>query len=384
MRVYFDNAATTPIDAEVLATMIPVMQNEYGNPSSIHGHGRTVRTLIEDARKKVAQILNVTPSEIFFTSGGTEADNMALRCSVEDLGVKHIITSPIEHHAVLHTAEDLHHCGKAELHLVKILPNGHVDYDHLEQLVKKYPGALVSLMYGNNELGNLLDIDRVSALCKQYSCYFHCDTVQAMGHYTINLAETHIDFLACAAHKFNGPKGVGFIYINRNLKIKPFITGGAQERNMRGGTENVYGIVGLAKALEIAVRDMDKKREHVLGLKNYMIERLEDEIPDIRFNGDAKGRSLYTVLNVSFPPSKVSEMMLFRMDMEGISVSGGSACSSGSDVGSHVLNALKVDPTRANVRFSFGKQNTKEEIDYVIEKTKMMMGVGEEILNSNV
>lgn len=380
MRVYFDNAATTPIDREVLDAMLPVLQNEYGNPSSIHSHGRSVRTIVEDARKKVATILNVTPSEIFFTSGGTEADNMALRCSVEHLGVKNIITSPIEHHAVLHTAEDLAEGGHATLQLVKVDAKGVIDYDHLEQLMQENPKSLVSLMYGNNEIGNLLDVERVSALCKQYSCYFHCDTVQAMGHYNIDLEKTHIDFIACAAHKFNGPKGIGFIYINKNLKIKPFITGGSQERNMRGGTENVYGIVGLAKALEISIRDIEKKSAYIKDIKNYMVERLTTEIPDISFNGNsATENSLYTVLNVSFPPSRVSEMMLFRMDMDGISVSGGSACSSGSDVGSHVLSALGVNPSRANVRFSFGKQNTKEEVDYVVEKVKEMMGIGETV-----
>lgn len=381
MRVYFDNAATTPIDKEVLEAMLPVLQNEYGNPSSIHSHGRSVRTIVEEARKKVATILNVTPSEIFFTSGGTEADNMALRCGVEHLGIKSIITSPIEHHAVLHTAEDLAEGGHAALHLVKVDAKGVIDYNHLEQLMQENPKSLVSLMYGNNEIGNLLDVERVSALCQQYSCYFHCDTVQATGHYNIDLAKTHIDFIACAAHKFNGPKGIGFIYINKNLKIKPFITGGSQERNMRGGTENVYGIVGLAKALEISIRDIEKKSAYIKEIKNYMVERLTAEIPDVSFNGNsATENSLYTVLSVSFPPSRVSEMMLFRMDMDGISVSGGSACSSGSDVGSHVLGALGVNPARANVRFSFGKQNTKEEVDYVVEKVKEMMGVGETVV----
>jgi cysteine desulfurase len=379
VKVYFDNAATTPLDAEVLEAMLPILRNEFGNPSSTHAHGRSVRTLIEDARKRVAKIVNVTPSEIFFTSGGTEADNMALRCASVDLGIKHIITSPIEHHAVLHTVEELAHKGKAEMHLVNIMSDGHIDYDHLEQLMAQYPGALVSLMYANNEIGNLLNVELVSALCKQYSCYFHCDTVQAVGHYPIDLQKTTIHFIACAAHKFNGPKGVGFIYINNNLKIKPFITGGAQERNMRGGTENVYGIVGLAKALEIAVRDMDKEVEHITGLRSYMMQRLIEEIPGVEFNGDVNGRSLYTVLNVSFPSSRVSEMMLFRLDMEGISASGGSACSSGSDVGSHVLNTLKIDPSRANVRFSFGKQNTKEEVDFVVEKVKEMMGIAEPV-----
>lgn len=379
MKVYFDNAATTPLDAEVLDAMLPVLRNEFGNPSSTHAHGRSVRTLIEDARKRVAKIVNVTPSEIFFTSGGTEADNMALRCATVDLGIKHIITSPIEHHAVLHTIEELAHTGRAQMHLVNIMPDGHIDYEHLEQLMASYSGALVSLMYANNEIGNLLNVELVSALCKQYSCYFHCDTVQAVGHYPIDLQKTTIHFIACAAHKFNGPKGVGFIYINNSLKINPFITGGAQERNMRGGTENVYGIVGLAKALEIAVRDMDKEVAHITGLRSYMMQRFIDEIPGVKFNGDVNGNSLYTVLNVSFPPSRVSEMMLFRLDMEGISASGGSACSSGSDVGSHVLNTLNVDPSRANVRFSFGKQNTKEEVDYVVEKVKEMMGIAEPV-----
>jgi cysteine desulfurase len=379
VKVYFDNAATTPLDAEVLDAMLPVLRNEFGNPSSTHAHGRSVRTLIEDARKRVAKIVNVTPSEIFFTSGGTEADNMALRCATVDLGIKHIITSPIEHHAVLHTVEELAHTGRAQMHLVNIMPDGHIDYEHLEQLMASYPGALVSLMYANNEIGNLLNVELVSALCKQYSCYFHCDTVQAVGHYPIDLQKTTIHFIACAAHKFNGPKGVGFIYINNSLKINPFITGGAQERNMRGGTENVYGIVGLAKALEIAVRDMDKEVAHITGLRSYMMQRFIDEIPGVKFNGDVNGNSLYTVLNVSFPPSRVSEMMLFRLDMEGISASGGSACSSGSDVGSHVLNTLNVDPSRANVRFSFGKQNTKEEVDYVVEKVKEMMGIAEPV-----
>jgi len=376
LRVYFDNAATTPLDKEVLEAMLPVLQNEYGNPSSIHGHGRTVRALIEEARKKVATLLNVTPSEIFFTSGGTEADNMALRCSVEHLGVKSIITSPIEHHAVLHTAEDLAQSGKAKLYFVDMQPNGHINYEHLEQLMQENPKSLVSLMYGNNEIGNVLNVDRVAELCKQYNCYFHCDTVQAIGHYPIDLQKTNIHFIAGAAHKFNGPKGIGFIYINNSLTIKPFITGGSQERNMRGGTENVYGIVGLAKALEIACRDREKKKAHISGIKNYMITRLKEEIADISFNGDCVNEnSLYTVLSVSFPPSKVSGMMLFRIDMEGISCSGGSACSSGSDIGSHVMRALNTDPSRANVRFSFGKQNTKEEVDYTVAKIKEMMGL---------
>lgn len=372
-RVYFDNAATTPLDKEVLAAMIPMMEQFYGNPSSTHGHGRTVRTHIEEARKTVSKLLNCTPGEIFFTSGGTEADNMAIRMSVECRGVKNIITSPIEHHAVLHTVEELHKEGHINMHMVKLLPNGHIDLLHLEELLQNHTNVLVSLMHANNELGNLLDIEKVGELCKIHNALFHCDTVQTIGHYPFDLSKLNIHFMACAAHKFNGPKGVGFIYINHDVKIDPYITGGAQERNMRGGTENVYGIIGLAKALEISYRDLEHEQTHIQGLKTYMIQRLRETIPGISFNGDVEGQSLYTVLNTSFPPSPIGEMMLFKLDIAGISASGGSACSSGSNVGSHVLSAIGADPARAAVRFSFGKQNTKEEVDFVIEKLQEML-----------
>jgi cysteine desulfurase len=374
-RVYFDNAATTPLDKEVLAAMVPLMENDFGNPSSTHGHGRAVKTHIEEARKSVSKLLNCTPGELFFTSGGTEADNMAIRKSVECLGVKHIITSAIEHHAVLHTVEELHKEGKVHMHLVNLLPNGHIDLEHLEELLNSNNNVLVSLMHANNELGNLLDIEKVGELCKAHNALFHCDTVQTVGHYQLDLSKLHIHFLACAAHKFNGPKGVGFIYINNTIKLNPYITGGAQERNMRGGTENVYGIIGLAKALEISIRDLAHEQEHIQGIKTYMLERLRATIPGIEFNGDVEGKSLYTVLNTSFPPSPIGEMMLFKLDIAGISASGGSACSSGSNVGSHVLSAIKSDPKRAAVRFSFGKQNTKEEVDFVVEKLQEMLKV---------
>jgi cysteine desulfurase len=375
MKVYFDNAATTPLDKEVADAMYKVMCEDFGNPSSTHAHGRVVRTHIEEARKKVALLLNCTPGEIFFTSGGTEADNMAIRKSVEDKGVKNIITSPIEHHAVLHTIEELEKQGKIKMHLVKLLPNGHIDLSHLEQLLQEQPNVLVSLMHANNEIGNLLDIDKVGALCQHYNALFHCDTVQTIGHYPFDLQKTHVDFLACAAHKFNGPKGVGFIYINHKNKIHPFITGGAQERNMRGGTENVYGIIGLTKALSIATENLEAEKQHILGLKNYMIERLKATIPDIRFNGDAAEDSLYTVLNVNFPPTPIAEMILFKLDISGISASGGSACSSGSNVGSHVLAAIGVEPNRPSVRFSFAKHNTREEVDYVINELLKMLKI---------
>ncbi|MBC7381539.1 MAG: cysteine desulfurase [Bacteroidia bacterium] len=373
MKVYFDNAATTPINKEVIYAMVKVMEEDFGNPSSTHSHGRKVKTLLENARKQVASLLNCAPGEIFFTSGGTEADNMAIRKSVEDLDVKHIISSCIEHHAVSHTIEELQKQGKVEIHLVDLMPDGHINLTHLESLLKQYPGALVSLMHANNEIGNLLDIDKVGNLCKENKAYFHCDTVQTIGHYPLDLQKTNITFLACAAHKFNGPKGVGFIYINNGTKIQPYITGGAQERNMRGGTENVYGIVGLAKALELAYSNLDEERTHISELKFYMMKQLQTNFEEIRFNGDAEGKCLYTVLNVNFPPSPISEMILFKLDIAGISASGGSACSSGSNVGSHVLAALKVPVDRPSVRFSFGKQNTKEEVDYVVGKLVEML-----------
>jgi cysteine desulfurase len=367
-RVYLDNAATTPLLPEVIETMYAVMKEDFGNPSSIHAHGRVVRTKLEEARRTVAKLLGCTPGEIFFTSGGTEADNMAIRQSVDCLGVKHIITSAIEHHAVLHTVEELHKAGKVQMHLVKLLPNGHVDMNNLEELLHQYNNALVSLMHANNEIGNMLDIEKTGELCKQYNALFHCDTVQTIGHYQFDLSKLNIDFLAAAAHKFNGPKGVGFIYINAKNKLHPFITGGAQERNMRGGTENVYGIIGLAKALELSYQNLDRDKVHITELRKTFINRLRESIPGIEFNGDVDGKSSYTVVNASFPPSSVNEMLLFKLDIAGISASGGSACSSGSSVGSHVLAAIGTNPDRAAVRFSFGKFNTLEDIDYVIKE----------------
>ncbi|MES2836922.1 MAG: cysteine desulfurase family protein [Bacteroidota bacterium] len=370
MKVYFDNAATTPLDNEVLEAMIPVMKEQFGNPSSIHGFGRTTRALIENARKSIAKLLNASPSEIFFTSGGTEADNMAILCSVEDLGITHAITSKIEHHAVLHTLEVLEKKGKIKLSFVNLLPDGSVDLTHLEELLKNNARSLVSLMHANNEIGNLLPLDKVSELSKKYNAIFHCDTVQTMGHYQHDLQKTKIQFIVGAAHKFHGPKGVGFIYINSDISIHPLINGGAQERNMRGGTENLYGIVGIAKALEVAYRDMEDHQKHVQEVKSYMIEQLEKNIEGVEFNGASRGESLYTVLNVRFPHTDQAEMMLFSLDINGIAASGGSACSSGSNVGSHVLRGINVDLSRPSVRFSFSKYSTKEEVDYVVSKLK--------------
>lgn len=371
-RIYLDNAATTPLRKEVIAAMCDVMDHAYGNPSSIHADGRLVRTKIEECRRSIAKLMHCTPGEIFFTSGGTEADNMAIRMVVNSLGVKHIITSAIEHHAVLHTVESLVHQGLAEVHWVGLLPNGQVDLESLESLLAMYPGSLVSLMHANNELGNVLDIQQAGALCRQYKSWFHTDAVQTVGHLPIDLSSGMISFLSAGAHKFNGPKGSGFIYINAGNSIHPMITGGSQERNMRAGTENVYGIVGMTKALELACEEMSTVAPQIASLRQHMKDALIRTIPDITFNGDADGACLYTILSASFPPSSINEMLLFKLDIEGVAASGGSACTSGSNAGSHVLSALGCDPERATVRFSFGKQNTIDEIEQVVGKLSLM------------
>jgi cysteine desulfurase len=370
MRVYLDNAATSPLDSEVIKAMLPVMENIYGNPSSVHFQGRQARALIEKSRKQIASYINAHPSEIFFTSGGTEADNIVFRSAIKNLSIKTIISSAIEHHAVSSTAEEIAKDLGINIKWVNNNTLGQIDLEHLEELLKENSDCLVSLMHANNEIGTLLPLKKVSELCQKYKAYFHTDTVQTMGHYAFDLNAIKIHFLACSAHKFHGPKGIGFIYINSDLKISPQITGGAQERNMRAGTENIYGIVGMAKAFEIAHRDMQKHQEYIGGLKKYMIEQLEKYIPGVEFNGDAKGSSLYTVLSVRFPSSEINEMFLYKLDIEGISASGGSACSSGSNVESHVIRALKLDSKRPSIRFSFSKFNTKEEIDFTVEKIK--------------
>ncbi len=372
MKVYFDNAATTPMDPEVIGAMTAVMQTGYGNPSSIHAWGREARTLVEKARKTVAGLVNASPGEIFFTSGGTEADNAALRASVRDLGVKHVVSTVIEHHAVLHTLEELRDRGLVELTFLNVDSKGRIGLDELERVLQMKPRTLVSLMYANNELGTLHPIREIGDLCKKYNALFHSDTVQAMCHFPIDTRALHVDFLTAAAHKFHGPKGTGFMYISERVKMHPFITGGSQERNMRGGTENVYGIVGLARAMEIACRGMDEHRRHITGIRQHMIDRLKAGVPGVDFNSDIDGETLYTVLNVSFPPCDFAEMFLFNLDIQGIAASGGSACSSGSDAGSHVLRGVGADPDRPSVRFSFSRYNTREEVDYTVEKLKEM------------
>lgn len=375
-RIYFDNAATTALDPEVLEAMMPYLTEKFGNPSSIYSYGRETKMAIESARKSVARILGCKPAEIFFTSGGTESSNTAIRASVHDLGCTHIISSPIEHHATLHTVELLAKSGEVQLSFVKLNDKGHVDLTDLEGLLSANKGkTLVTLMHANNELGNLLDVQKVGELCKRYDAIFHSDMVQTIGHYPINLHEIPVHFVSAAGHKFHGPKGVGILYVNETIKINPLLAGGSQERNMRAGTENLYGIVGFAKALELASSRYESDSDYINGLKGYMCRRISETFPQAVCNGDTEGNSLYTVLNVSFPKTDKSDMLLFNLDIAGICVSGGSACSSGASSVSHVIKALYNGQSEQMVpiRFSFSRHNTKEEVDAVVEKLKELV-----------
>ncbi len=370
MAIYLDNAATTPIAPEVVEAMIPILKNDFGNPSSSHSFGRSSKALIETSRRSIAKHLNCQPAEIIFTSGGTEADNLALYSSVK-MGVKHIITSPLEHHAIGHTAEAMEKEFGARVSLVRIDNKGNVDLKHLEELLQTEDKTLVSLMHANNEISTLLPLNKVSELCQKYNALFHSDTVQTMGHYAFNLEDLKLDFLTCAAHKFHGPKGIGFLFARNTTKISSLIHGGSQERGYRGGTENIYGIVGLAKAMDLAYEDVLGHQKHVQSLKDYFISELKSHFDDIDFHGEINPeKSLYTVLNVSFPVTDKSSMLLFTLDLKGIACSGGSACTSGASVGSHVLTAINADMTRPNARFSFSRYTTKEEIDYALEQIK--------------
>ncbi|MDI9319799.1 MAG: cysteine desulfurase family protein [Phycisphaerales bacterium] len=375
-RIYFDNAATTALDTDVLNAMMPYLTEKFGNPSSVYSYGRETKMAIENARKKVAKILGTTPGEIFFTSGGTESTNTSIYAAVRDLNCTHIISAPIEHHATLHCIE----AAAKEYHIpisyVSLLENGQIDLNHLETLLSSHSEkTLVSLMNANNEIGNLSDVAAIGILCEKYDAIFHCDMVQTIGHYPINLSALNVQFASASGHKFHGPKGAGILYVNAAMQIKPMIHGGAQERNMRAGTENIYGIVGFAKALELAADNMVKDSTYILGLKSYLFQKLKDAFPQVQLNGDSFDKSLYTILNVSFPKTTKSELLLFNLDMAGICISAGSACSSGTTSISHVIEALHGD--KANemipIRFSFCKHNTQAEIDILIEQLKAMM-----------
>jgi len=372
MNVYFDNAATTKVRDEVIDDISNVLKDCFGNPSSTHSFGRSAKSYIETSRKSIAKILNCQPSEIIFNSGGTESDNSILKCAVKDLGIKHIISSKIEHHAVTHTLDELESQG-VNVYYVKLSEKGNVDIDNLEDLLSiNDEPKLVTLMYINNEIGNILDIESVSDLCRKYNSLFHTDAVQAVGHYNIDLKSLKIDFLSSAGHKFHGPKGIGFTYINKSTKIKSFICGGPQERGLRAGTESVHNIVGMTKALEIAVENMEQEAKYVLSIKEHMIEKLNSLFPDIHYNGMSGDleKSTYTVLNVSFPISNNKASMLdFHLDLKGIACSKGSACQSGSSIGSHVLNEVQNEKIKnlPSIRFSFSHNNSIEEVDYLIE-----------------
>lgn len=375
-KVYFDSAATTQMREEVIERMIQVMKETYGNPSSTHSFGRSAKSIIEQARKSIAGFLKVSPSEIIFTSGGTEADNLALNSAVRDLGVKRIITSKIEHHAVLYSINQLKECYDIEVEYVKLDECGHVDMAHLENLLKSSEQkTLVSLMHINNEVGNMLDIKKTGELCKEYNALFHCDTVQSVGHFELDFQEIPVDFTAASAHKFHGPKGVGFAFVRKNSGLKPLIFGGEQERGHRAGTESVHNIAGMEEALKIAYENLEEDKAHVEGLKKHFIEKLEKEIPGATLNANCGNleNSTYTLINVCLPISaKKATLLLFQLDLKGIACSKGSACQSGSDKGSHVLNAIlgEEDLKKPSLRFSFSHFNTKEDVDYTVEVLK--------------
>lgn len=375
-KVYFDNAATTQLRNEVIICITEVLKTEFGNPSSTHSYGRSAKSLLENARKEIAAILNVSASEIIFTSGGTEADNLILNSAVRDLGVRRVITSRIEHHAVLHTLEHLHKSFGIKVDYVDLDSRGLVNYDHLESLLESNSEkTLVSLMHVNNEVGNVLNLQKVSTYCKKYGAFFHSDTVQSMGHYEMDLKEIPIDFAVASAHKFHGPKGAGFAFIRKNSGLHPLIHGGEQERGMRAGTEAVHNIAGMAEAFKISIRDLDKDRKKVLELKDYFKEKLKTAMPGVKFNGSCEDNecSTYKVLNVCLPmAAEKAVMLLFQLDLKGIACSKGSACQSGSEGGSHVLNAIlsEEDLKKPSLRFSFSSFNTKEEIDFVVSILK--------------
>lgn len=374
-RVYFDNAATTSVHPLVLDRMIEVLRDCYGNPSSIHKHGRQSRTIIEEARKTVAEYLKASIGEVFFTSGGTEATNTALKCAVRDLGIRRIISSPIEHHCVGHTIERLVKTDSIDVEMVSLTTEGRPDLEDLRKMLSSQETpTLVSLMHANNEIGTITDLHAVGKICHEHGALFHSDTVQTFGHFPFDLTQTPIDFMTGSAHKFHGPKGIGILYINANNAIKPFMDGGGQERNMRAGTENLGGIVGLSTALKIAIEKMDDSRMYISSLKEHMKSKLLELDPTIGFHGDPNGESLYTVLNVAFPAMENGDMLLLNLDIEGICASGGSACTSGASKGSHVIQHLYPNFEGTSVRFSFSDQNNIEEVDFVIQKLAKILG----------
>ena len=370
--LYFDNAASTVVIPEVVDIMGECHAGLYGNPSAIHGSGRKARVVIEQSRRSIASLIHALPSEVYFTSGGTESNNAVLWGCCKDLHRKDFISSPLEHPSVLRTLEALVKYFDIRVHFVHHDTLGHVDLDHLEELLKDKPGAVVSLMHANNEIGNLLPVKDVSGLCKKYGALFHSDTVQTIGKYDLDMSKIPLDFAVGSAHKFHGPKGTGFLFVRKGILSEPFITGGGQEHNMRAGTENISGIAGMAKALELAVESMEENRLYIEGLKAFMIASLREAIPSIRFNGDAEHHSLHSIINILLPDNADHDMLVPRFDMAGICLSSGSACSSGSSVGSHVLKALGRAPENPSVRVSFSRFNTIGEVVRLVEVVRSM------------
>ena len=373
--VYFDNAATTPMRDKVILSITECMKTYFGNPSSTHSYGRQSKSLIETCRKSIASYFKVSASEIVFTSGGTEADNLILRSAVRDLGVTEIITSKIEHHAILHTVEVLEKEFGIGVKYVNLQANGHVNYSHLEELLNSESKQLVSLMHINNEIGNTLDLQLVASLCKANQALFHSDTVQSVGHYDIDLSKIPVDFIAASAHKFHGPKGVGFAFIRKNSGIKGSIFGGEQERGYRAGTEAIHNIVGLNEALKLSYSNLESERQHILELKTYFINKLTEVLPGVVFNGSCQDlqNSTYTLINVCLPiATEKASLLQFQLDLKGIACSKGSACQSGSSQNSHVLSEILDEEhlSRPSVRFSFSIFNTKDDVDYVIDVLK--------------
>ena len=371
-RIYLDNASTTPIHTEIIEMMSEMMRSNFANPSSAHSFGREVKIIVESARKKIADLLNTSPGSIFFTSGGTEADNMAIRCGIQDYNIKHVITSKISHHAVLYPIQDLENNGIIKVSYIDIDKDGVVSLSHLKELLADNPRTFVSIMHANNEIGTIQELKKIGDICKKYDAIFHSDTVQTIAHYPFNMKELNVDFMAASAHKFHGPKGVGFIYISENIKINPLLRGGGQERNMRAGTENFCAIAGMSMAMSIAYQNLKKETTYIKGLKRYMIDKLKTELDDVQFYARCSDieNSLYTVLSCHFPETDISEMLLFNLDILGISCSGGSACASGVSKGSHVLKEILPDSKRPGIRFSFSKYNTKDDIDFAVAKLK--------------
>ncbi len=375
-KVYFDNAATTQVRESVISKMQNALEDFYGNPSSTHSFGRKTKTAVESARKTIAKYMNAHASEIIFTSGGTEADNMVLRSAVKDLGVTTIVTSKIEHHAVLHTVEALEEEYNLNIEYVVLDSDGNPDMDNLKEILTRDKSKkLVSLMHINNEIGNKINVDAIGDLCKAYKALFHSDAVQSIGHYTWDVQKTNVDFLAAAAHKFHGPKGIGFAYIRKNSGLKPLLYGGEQERGYRAGTESFHNIVGLEEAFVAAYDNLEKEQKYVEGLKKYFINKIAQEIPGVTFNGLSGNlsESTYTLVNVCLPMTEQKGLMLlFHLDLKGIACSRGSACQSGSSKPSHVLAEILSDKDvkKPSLRFSFSKYNTQAEIDYTIEVLK--------------